>query len=97
MNRLFLFLTLLFPVVGYYYGNLFYYQCSKCGTVVKSEQMPSTYGCPARGSHQWHQLGKVGNSVYQCRKCGVFVNNERTPSTYGCPQGGSHQWHKLTR
>lgn len=42
------------------YSSIKNYQCCKCATLVKSERTPSTLNCRADGSHQWHELGEVG-------------------------------------
>ena len=32
------------------------WQCSKCGTTVRSAGSPAVGGCPAGGSHSWRIL-----------------------------------------
>jgi len=32
------------------------WQCRKCGTKVRSNGMPNTWGCPKGGTHQWVRL-----------------------------------------
>lgn len=71
------------------------YQCGKCATIVKSERTPSTLNCRAGSSHQWYNLGEVGQVNYSCKKCGTLLESKRTPSTLGCPAKGSHQWNHL--
>jgi DNA-directed RNA polymerase subunit RPC12/RpoP len=99
MKRLFLLLAFVIPFVGYCHGQsaLKNYQCSKCATVVKSDRSPSSLNCRAGGSHQWHNLGGVGQENYCCKKCGTLLESRRSPSTLGCPAKGSHQWNKLGR
>lgn len=71
------------------------FQCSKCGTLISSDRMPSSIGCPSGRTHEWHNLGECGDTIYQCRKCGTLVNSERMPSSIGCPSGRTHEWTKL--
>jgi len=71
------------------------YQCKKCGTVIKSNNLPSVIGCPEGSTHQWINLGNVGDKNYQCRKCGTVVQSSSQPSLLGCPDSTAHQWIKL--
>ena len=78
-------------------GELKNYQCTKCGTLMQSTSRPSTLGCRSGGSHQWNELGPIGNENYQCIKCKLHVESHQRPSTLGCTAGGSHQWNDLGR
>ena len=42
------------------------YQCTKCKTVIQSDHTPSSYNCRAGGTHNWQDLGAVGNENYNC-------------------------------
>jgi len=71
------------------------FQCKKCGTLIQSEKIPLSFNCPSGGSHQWTNLGKVGNYNFQCKKCGTLIQSEKIPLSFNCPSGDSHQWTKL--
>jgi len=71
------------------------YMCHKCNTVLQKDSTPSISGCPGGGSHQWTNLGDVGNLNYQCKKCANLVRSKSQPSISYCPDGGSHSWTKL--
>lgn len=71
------------------------YQCKKCVTQITSSSRPSGLGCPSKGSHQWTDLGAVGNDNYQCKKCGLLLKSKNRPSGLNCSSRGSHQWNKL--
>ncbi len=73
---------------------MYWYNCSKCGTVIKQGSFPNSTGCPAKGSHSWSQIAEVGDKNYQCRTCGVTVQTRHSPSG-SCRDGGSHRWTKL--
>ena len=75
--------------------NLYWYQCKKCGTVIKAKSTPSTSGCSKATFHQWTRLAEVGDINYSCKKCGTVVQAKSTPSTSGCPNATFHQWTKL--
>jgi len=77
------------------------YICSKCGTLVESNSIPSGAGC-SQGSHLWYKVcsngsitPKAGTRPYQCRKCGKVIYCSSIPSGAGCPAGGSHLWYPL--
>ena len=71
------------------------YMCKKCETLLQSATVPHVFNCPSGGSHQWTDLGSVGNNNYQCKKCAVLVKSSGVPHVFNCPNGGSHQWTKL--
>jgi DNA-directed RNA polymerase subunit RPC12/RpoP len=73
------------------------YLCLKCGIHIKNASNPNTSGCPkGNGSHNWTNMGDVGDTNYQCKKCGLLLQSKSTPSTSGCPEGnGQHNWIKI--
>ena len=71
------------------------YQCRKCGTLIQSDRMPRSIGCPSGGTHDWVDLGEYGTTPYQCRKCGTLIQSDRMPRSIGCPSGGTHDWTRL--
>lgn len=71
------------------------YQCQKCSTVVQSDSIPTSNGCPDASFHKWTNLAPVGDTNYQCKKCGTLIKASRTPTTNGCPSATFHQWTKL--
>lgn len=72
-----------------------WFQCKKCGTLIKKDSSPSPNGCPKGSFHEWHKLAEVGNTNYQCKKCGATIQAKSNPSSNGCPNGSFHEWHKL--
>jgi DNA-directed RNA polymerase subunit RPC12/RpoP len=71
------------------------YICKKCGTLLQSNNQPSSLGCPKGTMHQWANLGDTGDKNYQCKKCGAIVKSKSQPSSLGRPSGSMHQWTKL--
>ena len=45
------------------------YMCRKCEAVAVKAGRPDILYCPAKGSHNWLDLGRAGNNIYLCRKC----------------------------
>ena len=71
------------------------YLCGKCLTLVQMSSKPKSVNCPSKGSHQWTELGNLGNDNYLCKKCAVLVKCQSSPSVSNCPSNGSHEWTKL--
>ena len=62
------------------------YQCGKCDTLVKSERTPSTINCRVGGSHQWYELGEVGQEKDingEVTEAGLGVNCRRDRGSWG--------------
>lgn len=75
--------------------SLKWYSCNYCGTSIKKESSPSSSGCPKHSSHNWHNLGEVGDINYQCKNCGIVVQTKSSPSSYGCSSSSSHNWTRM--
>lgn len=71
------------------------YMYHKCETLVQNSSRPNPLNCPEGGTHQWTDLGAVGDKNYQCKKCGVLVEASGLPCPLNCPSSGTHQWTKL--
>jgi RNA polymerase sigma factor (sigma-70 family) len=71
------------------------YLCRKCKTVVQKSSQPTSFNCPGGGSHEWTDLGNVGDTNYQCKKCATPVEASGHPASFNCPDGGNHQWTDL--
>ncbi len=75
--------------------TLSYYECSKCRTLIQSNAFPSAFNCPSGSTHNWCNLGEVGDRNYQCRKCGILVKTKNYPNSFNCPMGSMHYWYSL--
>jgi DNA-directed RNA polymerase subunit RPC12/RpoP len=74
----------------------FWYQCSKCATLVKNNRSPDSAGCPEDdGKHNWRKLAEFGDTNYQCAKCGTTIQAKTAPYSAGCPKGRAHEWKQL--
>lgn len=76
---------------------MYYYQCKRCGTYIKSSTIPSSSSCRSGSGHSWEKLGHVGDCIYQCKKCDTIIEVDSNPSWRGCPSGSGHQWNLLGR
>lgn len=73
------------------------YLCRKCDTTAIKGKRPNVLYCPAKGSHNWVELGLVGPNIYHCRKCRKIVYTAKRPNTIYCSVKGSHIWDFLGR
>jgi DNA-directed RNA polymerase subunit RPC12/RpoP len=73
------------------------YQCKYCGIVIQSFHYPNPEGCQNSSTHNWYNLGDVGDKNYQCKYCGLVVQSSHYPYRYCCPNEvlGSHTWYEL--
>jgi hypothetical protein len=71
------------------------YLCRKCEKLTQSSTKPKVLNCPEGRSHQWTNLGNVGDENYYCKKCDVVVQTSECPASFNCPIGGNHQWTDL--
>lgn len=78
-------------------GALRVYCCRGCGVVTLKESRPTSYGCPASGTHSWHDVGIPGDLVYLCVSCRNVVAVQRQPASHGCPAAAAHRWVYLGR
>lgn len=56
------------------------YLCRKCDISAIKEKRPNTLYCSAKGSHNWIDLGIVGENIYHCRKCRKIVYTAKRPN-----------------
>ena len=71
------------------------YLCRKCDISVIKAKRPNTLYCSAKGSHNWIDLGIVGENIYHCRKCRKIVYTAKRPNLIYCSAHGSHTWDLL--
>jgi predicted nucleic acid-binding Zn-ribbon protein len=74
---------------------LYWFQCTKCETLIKKDSSPNSSGCPSGHFHDWKKLAEIGDTNYQCKKCGTTIQAKASPSSSGCPSGHFHDWKKL--
>lgn len=77
------------------FSNIKWYNCKKCGTVIKNNRKPNSNGCPADAFHVWNELAPVGDKNYCCKNCGATIQAARKPFSGGCPNTGFHVWNEL--
>lgn len=74
---------------------MYWYQCNKCSTTIKSETFPISNKCAKAPSHSWNKLGEVGDNNYHCSKCSTTIQTKSTPISCICPNAASHSWKKI--
>ena len=68
--------------------------CKKCFVILPTKGKPQTTVCPAGSTHQWENIGKLGNAMQlKCGKCQVSLSFAKAPKNPGtCKKGKQHDW-----
>jgi RNA polymerase subunit RPABC4/transcription elongation factor Spt4 len=74
--------------------SLTWYCCKNCGQAIKKDSSPSSSGCSKSSSHDWYELGEVGDKNYSCKNCGLMIQTKSSPSSSGCSKSSSHDWYE---
>lgn len=73
----------------------YWFVCKACNQKQRALSTPSRAYCLKAETHDWINLGEVGDVNYHCKHCGTTVLTSKTPRERDCSTAGTHTWTNL--